>query len=158
MRWHWDAVEFAIIYPHDDSIAAGNNRSCVLQIDAGGALILLPGDIERAAEQALLARGQLRPVRILVAPHHGSRSSSTAAFVERLEPRYVVFSSGYRNRFRHPHPSVVERYRQRGAELLNTADSGAISFSVRNGVVVQITQQRLLSSHYWQQTHESEQQ
>ncbi|HSB97524.1 MAG TPA: DNA internalization-related competence protein ComEC/Rec2, partial [Spongiibacteraceae bacterium] len=150
MFWRWDAVGFKLLHPHGDEAGAGNNRSCVLQIDAGGVAILLPGDIERAAEQALLARAQLTAVDILLAPHHGSRSSSTAAFIERLQPRYVVFSTGYLNRFHHPSAAVVERYNQLGAQLFDTAYSGAITFVIERGRVAQITQQRQTSSHYWQ--------
>jgi competence protein ComEC len=150
-HWLWDGVGFAILHPHDGDFVAGNNRSCVLQIDAGGALILLPGDIERAAEQRLLTRQSLTaPIEILVAPHHGSRSSSTAGFIANTQPRYVVFSTGYRNRFRHPNAEVAERYRQHGAQLFDTAYSGAITFVVKQGHVVQITQQRQTASHYWQ--------
>jgi len=150
MFWRWDGVDFKLLHPHGDDAGTGNNRSCVLQIDTGGIAILLPGDIERAAEQALLARAQLTPVAILLAPHHGSRTSSTAAFIERLQPRYVVFSTGYLNRFHHPSSDVVERYNKQGARLLDTAYGGAITFVIERGRVAQITQQRQTSSHYWQ--------
>ncbi len=151
-RWQWDGVEFAILHPHADEFATGNNRSCVLQINAGGAQILLPGDIERVAEEALLARQTLSPLELLLAPHHGSRSSSSLALVEQLRPHYVVFSAGYRNRFKHPSREVVERYQQHGAQLFDTATSGALTFTIREGRVVQVEEQRLHTSHYWQFT------
>jgi competence protein ComEC len=152
MSWQWDSVEFSILHPPPamagTSAFAGNNRSCVLRIRVGGTAILLPGDIERTAEYAL--HDQLAPVDILLAPHHGSRTSSTATFVAKVQPRYVVFATGYRNRFGHPHPAVVERYTQAGAQLLNTADSGAIAIDIRQGQVAHIEQWRQQHVHYWQ--------
>jgi competence protein ComEC len=151
MHWRWDDVEFSILHPAPTTRAAslhGNNRSCVLQVRAAGATILLPGDIERTAEYALHDR--LAPVDILLAPHHGSRTSSTATFVAQVQPRHVVFSTGYRNRFGHPHPAVVERYVRAGAQLSNTADSGAITIDIRQGRVVNIERWREQRVHYWQ--------
>lgn len=152
MHWRWDGVEFSILHPTPGTAGTpaltGNNRSCVLEIRAGGTAILLPGDIERTAEYALHDR--LAPVDILLAPHHGSRTSSTATFVAKVRPRYVVFPTGYRNRFGHPHPTVVERYAQTGAQLLNTADSGAITIDVRGGQVVRIERWREQRVWYWQ--------
>lgn len=161
MHWRWDAVDFDLLYPAADaerrasaktagkSRFAGNNRSCVLQIGAGGARILLTGDIERGAEYALLDNPALQRATLLLAPHHGSRSSSTTALVERVRPVYVVFSTGYLNRFQHPHTEVVERYRQSGAALFDTAYAGAITFAFERGRVVRISQQRSLQHYYW---------
>jgi competence protein ComEC len=149
-KWYWDDVEFSILHPTDVGHARhlqGNNRSCVLRINARGATILLPGDIERTAEYALHDR--LAPVDILLAPHHGSRTSSTETFIARVRPRHVVFSTGYRNRFAHPHSSVVERYAQAGAQLLDTADSGAITFDIQGGRVMRIEQWRRVHTRYW---------
>lgn len=148
-RWRWDGVDFAVLYPALRS-GRGNNNSCVLQISVGAGAALLSGDIERAGEWRLLDNAELRRASLLLAPHHGSRSSSDAAFVERVQPGYVVFSTGYRNRFHHPHPSVVERYRAAGAQLFNTADSGALMFTLDAGGVAQITEQRARDRHYWQ--------
>lgn len=153
MHWRWDGVDFAVLYPVQDGGVdkqlAGNNRSCVLQIDASGACILLPGDIERAAEYKLLDNSALQSAALLLAPHHGSRSSSTPSFVERVRPEYVVFSSGYLNRFRHPHADVAARYRQSGATLFDTAFAGAVTFTFSQGHVAQIAEQRTQLRHYW---------
>jgi competence protein ComEC len=152
MRWRWDGVEFSILHPPPPADATkllkSNDRSCVLLVRAAGTAILLPGDIERTAEYAL--HDQLPPVDILLAPHHGSRTSSTATFVDRVQPRYVVFSTGYRNRFAHPHPTVVERYTQAGAQLLNTADSGAITIDMQGGRITRIERWRERHVHFWQ--------
>lgn len=106
-----------------------NNASCVLLLEAPGVRILLPGDVEKEREQSLLRHPALaQPVDVLIAPHHGSGTSSTPAWVAQLAPQQVVFSAGYRNRYRHPQTAVVERYRQTGTELLYTSEAGAVRF------------------------------
>lgn len=146
--WSWDGVAFELLHPPADRAVDGNNASCVLLVRATGATILLPGDIERSAEYALYER--LPAVDILLVPHHGSRTSSTVAFVARTRPRHGVFSTGYRNRFGHPHASVVERYVRQGTSLANTADSGALIFDVRGGRVAHVERWREHAVHYWQ--------
>ncbi len=131
-RWRWDGVAFEILHPAPDYAVrgrSGNNRSCVLRVAAGGAAVLLPGDIERPAEHHLLSSrpGSLR-AEVLVAPHHGSRTSSSAAFIDAVAPRYVLFPVGYRNRYGFPKDDVVARYRTRGVEVLDSARHGAIRF------------------------------
>jgi competence protein ComEC len=121
----------------------------VLQIQGSGVTTLLPGDIERSAEFKLLDNPHLARADILLAPHHGSRSSSTETLLAQIQPRYVVFSSGYRNRFRHPDAGVEQRYREHGAELFNTASDGAVIFQIERGRVAQITRTRLQQRHYW---------
>lgn len=127
--WTWDGVEFTILHPPPGEVASDNDGSCVLRIRAGDSALLLPGDIEAPAEARLLAahRDALR-ASILVAPHHGSRTSSTAAFVEAVAPRYVLYPAGYRNRYRHPHPVVRARYRGHRVTELLSAEEGAIRF------------------------------
>lgn len=157
MHWRWDAVDFEVLYPSVDTEQrvsgknrfSANNRSCVLQISAGDTRILLPGDIERGAEYALLDNPALQPTTLLLAPHHGSRSSSTSALVERVHPKYVVFSTGYRNHFGHPSEEVAQRYRQSGAALFDTAFAGALTFTFEHGRVAQISTQRSQQRHYW---------
>ncbi len=134
-RWTWDTIKFQILVA-DNRPEQGNNSSCVLLIsftDSTGrhSNILLPGDIERSAELALLELDLLdkTPLNLLVAPHHGSKTSSTRAFVEYFAPQHVVFSAGYRHHFGHPHKTVVDRYRESGATLWNTAEQGAMVFS-----------------------------
>lgn len=127
-----------------------NNRSCVLLLEYAGVRILLPGDIEWGREQQLLLDPQLsEPVDILVAPHHGSRTSSGAAWVQQLKPRWVVFSAGYRNRYGHPAPEVVDRYLDAGSAVLNTARSGAVHFSISPSGEVVSDAARNLRKRYW---------
>ena len=129
-RWEWEGVTFEILHPAVANASGNihnNDLSCVLRISIGTQHVLLVGDIERASETRLLAthRDQL-PATLLVAPHHGSKSSSTPDFVAAVAPRHVVFTSGYRNRFHHPHPTVVARYAKSGAQLLRSDTDGAI--------------------------------
>lgn len=118
--WLWHGARFRVLSPA--APRDGNNASCVIEVSAGERRALLAGDIEGAMERQLA----LRPVDLLIAPHHGSRTSSTVGFTQRLSPRVVIFSAGFHNRFGHPHPDVVERYRDAGAHLANTAELGAI--------------------------------
>jgi competence protein ComEC len=149
--WSWDGVDFAFLHPPGDYYGKGNNRSCVLLIRTGFTTILLPGDIEATIERRLIEQHpELRGTDVVIAPHHGSKTSSTASFIRYLAPRYGVFSAGYRSRFNHPHPRVVERYRENGVTLLNTADRGAIEFVVdKNGVLAEPVGERQRRHRYW---------
>jgi competence protein ComEC len=128
--WQWDGVRFQWLHPGDPLLPGDNDRSCVLEIRAGARALLLAGDAERLAEQQMLDRGVAGPVDVLVVPHHGSRTSSSAAFVAALAPRWAVVSAGHRNRWGFPAASVVERWRSAGAQVPRTSDSGAIEFDV----------------------------
>ncbi|MEQ9563406.1 MAG: DNA internalization-related competence protein ComEC/Rec2, partial [Woeseiaceae bacterium] len=90
MRWHWDGIDFRVIHPEPDRPRTGNNASCVLQLDAGGNRMLIAGDIERPAEQALVSRRKLKPSQLVVVPHHGSRTSSSRPFVESLRAEFAI--------------------------------------------------------------------
>ena len=128
--WEWDGVRFEMLHPgaEDARIRKANNRSCVLRVSAGGASMLLTGDIELEAEETLLARGAsaLRSA-VLLAPHHGSVSSSGPEFLAAVAPSLVVVPAGYRNRFGHPSPSVLARYGALEARVLRTDLDGAVS-------------------------------
>jgi competence protein ComEC len=127
-KWSWpiklsqgatETVYFHMLAPRKQSSdyqrAKGNNYSCVLQISWRDKQILLPGDIERQVEANLLTEHRLPEVDILLAPHHGSKTSSTAAFVTAIKPAHVVFSAGYRHQFGHPHQDVQRRYAEAGS-------------------------------------------
>lgn len=129
--WDWDGVHFEILHPAADSAAVSdNNSSCVLLIKAASIRVLLPGDIETEAERELLARGVDGPIDLLLAPHHGSRSSSSPEFVAATAARQVVFTTGFANRWRFPVAEVVSRWRAAGACLFNTAEEGALQFEL----------------------------
>lgn len=123
-RWTWDGVTFELWQWPDAT--SGNAKSCVLQVQANGERLLLTGDIDRAAEQSMLASPLAVRTDWLQAPHHGSRSSSSWPFVERLAPRSVLISRGRHNAFGHPHPQVMERYRRLGSQVYDSAEQGAV--------------------------------
>jgi competence protein ComEC len=125
--WFWDGVRFAL----ERGLERGsdNDRSCVLRIDAPGGSILVPGDAEVLAERALAEPlRRAAPVTVLVAGHHGSRTSSTTAFLDAVRPRHAAVSAGHRNRFGFPHREVVERLARRGVSILETSRCGAITY------------------------------
>jgi competence protein ComEC len=128
-QWTWDGVQFEILHPRREDYGRAlkpNALSCVLRISDGRHSALLPGDIEREQEAALVAaHGAALRSDLLLVPHHGSRTSSTSAFLDAVQPRTAVAQAGYRNRFGHPAPDVAARYRERGIELRVTPDCGA---------------------------------
>ena len=123
-QWTWDGVSFEL-WQWPDAIS-GNPKSCVLLVQANGERLLLTGDIDRAAERALLTSPLAAPIDWLQAPHHGSRSSSSWPFVQRLAPKSVLISRGRGNAFGHPHAQVIERYQALGSRVYDSADHGAV--------------------------------
>lgn len=136
--WDWDGVRFTMLHPGraaDDSPGSKTNDvACVLRVEAGGLSALLTSDIEAVSEAELLQgqAGQLAS-DVLVVPHHGSRSSSTAAFIAATRPRWVIFPVGYLNRFRHPNAQVWARWAATGAGMWRTDASGAVSVHLAPG-------------------------
>lgn len=131
MSWQWDNVQFEFLAPPLKSQLKNNNRSCVLRITIGKNHILLPGDIEKAGEDYLIKHQKNKlNATILVAPHHGSNTSSTAKFIAAVEPHYVIFSTGYLNRFGFPNKAIVARYMAYGAKSYNTAYCGMVGFKI----------------------------
>jgi len=129
-RWLRDGVQFEFLHPtvSDGEASKPNARSCTLKISAGEHAALLTGDIEAPQERALLARaGEQLRADVLLAPHHGSGTSSTPEFLDAVAPSIALFQVGYRNRYRHPKASVVERYQQRGIKVLRSDRSGAVA-------------------------------
>ena len=127
-----------------------NAVSCVLRVaDARGHSLLLTGDIEREQELRLAGRsGDALHAEVLLVPHHGSRTSSTSAFVAAVAPRWVLFPVGYRNRFRHPHPDVWERWSAGGARLERTDSAGALTVQLTAGGV-NVDTARAVAPRYW---------
>jgi competence protein ComEC len=123
-NWQWDGVRFST--SRWAQARTSNQSSCVLMVEAAGERVLLTGDIDSHAERALLDAGRDLRADWLLAPHHGSRSSSSAAFLEAVAPRAVLISRGQHNAFGHPHPQVVARYRARSIVMYDSVDSGAL--------------------------------
>lgn len=152
--WQWDGVQFSVLHPDpvdfDEQKVKDNDLSCVLRIFAGGKSLLLTGDIEKRAELKLIERaGESLRSDVLLVPHHGSKTSSWPAFLDAVSPQLAVFTVGYRNRFRHPHPDVVARYVERKVMMLRTDELGAITLKLQDGQV-SWEGQRLKRRRYWQ--------
>lgn len=147
IRWEWDGVRFEVLHPPDETWG-DNNGSCVLKID-GPFSALLPGDIEAKAEERLIAEhgGRIKS-GLLIAPHHGSKTSSTPEFVRAVAPDVVVFSAGWRNHFGHPRPDVVARFEAIGATQLQTGASGAITVEFADHAWT-FGQWRVSHAHFW---------
>ncbi|TPW17561.1 MAG: competence protein ComEC, partial [Halothiobacillaceae bacterium] len=148
--WQWDGVTFELLHPRQHDGLHHNNHSCVVRIEGEQGSILITGDIEKEAEHRLV-REQAERLKsdILVVPHHGSATSSTESFIEAVRPQFALFPLGYRNRYGHPKARVVERYRQRGIVMLDTATAGAISFRLSKKEVLRPKSFRATSRYYW---------
>jgi competence protein ComEC len=148
-EWSWDGVRFRFLHPSPGFPYLRNESSCVLRIETVHGAALLTGDIGDVIEQRLLrdARADLR-ADVVLAPHHGSAGSSQPGFVRASGAGLVLVSAGHGNRFGHPRADVVQRWRESGAEVLNTADSGAIRVWLgREGV--QVRERRPWRSRLW---------
>ncbi|WP_322401894.1 DNA internalization-related competence protein ComEC/Rec2 [Massilia luteola] len=151
-HWEWDGIAFDMLHPtaasYADARLKTNARSCTLRISNGHRTLLLAGDIEAAQEAALLgrARNRLR-ADVLLAPHHGSGTSSTLAFLQAVRPEVAIFQVGYRNRYHHPKPEVYERYGTLGVARLRTDEAGALTFDF--GTDVGWRSYRAEHARYW---------
>jgi competence protein ComEC len=105
-----------------------NNFSCVLKVSNKTGSVLLTGDIEKQAENLLIERQQDLTSTLLIAPHHGSNTSSSYPFIRHVNPQSVLIPAGYMNRFNFPHPKVIQRYKTQNIPILSTAQSGAIEY------------------------------
>ncbi|MDT3680279.1 MAG: DNA internalization-related competence protein ComEC/Rec2 [Burkholderiaceae bacterium] len=153
--WRWDDVHFEVLHPGPEKPrgvrSPTNASSCVLRISAPAATVLLAGDLEAGQERALVERFGAEGVRadLLLAPHHGSNSSSSAAFLAAVAPRHAIVQNGYRNRFRHPADRVVDRYRAAGIELLRSDRDGAITIEYGRAEDPRIARSRIDDRRYW---------
>jgi competence protein ComEC len=151
-RWAWDGVSFEVLHPFDTDyrgFTRPNAVSCVLRISNGRATALLAGDIERLQEAALVARTPgLLHADVLLAPHHGSKTSSSAPFLDAVRPRIALVQAGYRNRFGHPASEVLDRYTQRDVRLVENTRCGAAHWSSARPADVRCERER--RARYWQ--------
>lgn len=148
--WTWDGVQFHILAPPAGGSTDDNDGSCVLAVVAGGGRVLLTGDIGQARERALAGAGALAPVDLVLAPHHGSRSSSGPELVAATHPRFVVFAAGHRNRWGFPADEVAARWRAAGACLLETSAGGALRFvGGAGGGLALVHRERADAAHLW---------
>lgn len=160
--WRWGEVEFEVLHPGGEKPrgvrSPTNASSCVLRIVAPAATLLLAGDVEKGQERSLVERLGTAGLHadLLLAPHHGSNTSSSAPFLEAVAPEYAIVQNGYRNRFRHPADRVVERYRAAGIELLRNDRDGAITIEYRRDGRPRIARSRMDDRRYWRVRVEDE--
>jgi competence protein ComEC len=161
--WHWDGIDFVFLSPVTSALSDDNstvkrdqrnNQSCVLQVSSTAGSVLFTGDIEKGTEQNLLIRyGRQLDSDILLAPHHGSNTSSTAEFIAAVDPEISIFSVGYKNKFNFPNNKVMARYDAQGGTLLQTDKSGALSIILTSKTGWVIEKYREKARKYW---HHSE--
>jgi competence protein ComEC len=150
-RWLWDGVSFEVLHPAPADYQLphkSNAMSCVLRISNGSNSALLAGDIELAQEQRLVAAGATLKADVLLVPHHGSKTSSSADFLDAVQPALALVQAGYRNRFGHPAPAVLARYRERGIVLLASPACGAAAWASQRPA--ELGCQRQAAPRYWQ--------
>jgi competence protein ComEC len=148
-QWAWDGVRFQVLHPASGFPYLGNEAACVLRIETAHGSALLTGDVGHYVERKLL-REDAAALRsdVVVVPHHGSDGSSDPAFVAASGARLALVSSGADNRFRHPRPPVVRRWCEAGAEVLDTARSGAIRVWIgRDGL--RLRERRAFHARLW---------
>ena len=150
--WQFDGVSFEILSPESKASNSDNNLSCVLKITNDQHSILLTGDIEKQVEAKLVKNSPEKLAStILIAPHHGSNSSSTSEFIQKVDAKWVLFATGYLNRYHFPHPKVTQRYQKTSAKLLNTADHGAILIKLEHQKKIDIITWRQSAQRIWTQ-------
>ena len=144
-RWKWDGVEFVIWHPHEETVFADqypgkpNEMSCVLEVRNQQSSLWLTGDVEKQGEAEITERLDEKKLHeigdrelIFMAPHHGSKTSSSLVLLQRLEPHQAFAQNGYRNRYGHPHPDVTARYQSLGIPFYQTPKTGAQTWLFKN--------------------------
>jgi competence protein ComEC len=126
-----------------------NAMSCVVLVRVGGVAVLLTGDLPARGETELILREPELRANWMMAPHHGSHSSSSEMLLELVAPAVAVAQAGYRNRFGHPDPRVVARYAARGIELIRTDHAGAAQWRYAPGESVEFRSWRATAVRYW---------
>ncbi|MHB8950065.1 MAG: DNA internalization-related competence protein ComEC/Rec2 [Rhodoferax sp.] len=150
-RWHWDGVDFEVLHPQAADYGAvrnSNAMSCVLRLSNGVQSALLAGDIEQAQEAKLVSAGANLKANVLLVPHHGSKSSSSAAFLDAVQPQLALVQAGYRNRFAHPAASVLLRYQERHIRVIDSPHCGAATWQSQQPE--RVLCQRQQAQRYWQ--------
>jgi len=155
-RWTWDDVRFEVLHPAPAHYAMPglkpNDLSCVLRIGSDYGSVLLTGDLEARGELELVRRDPAAlAADVLLVPHHGSRTSSTPAFIAAVAPQIAVFTPGYRNRFGHPRADVVARYDAAGIRSYRTDHDGALSFDFAPGAPRAPRAEREHDRRYWRE-------
>jgi competence protein ComEC len=149
-HWSWDGVTFEVLHPAALAYRQRlrpNAMSCVLRVGQARAHALLVGDLEKAQEALLAQAPAALAADLLLVPHHGSRTSSSDAFLDAVHPAAALVQAGYRNRFGHPAPDVMQRYRSRGIPVFASAQCGAALW--RSTAPAAVRCERAVAQRYW---------
>jgi competence protein ComEC len=148
--WLWDGVSFVMLAPGEEAVfRSSNDSSCVLKVVTEQGSILLTGDIEKNVEAWLIEKYAYDLLAdILIVPHHGSKTSSTHAFLQAVSPSYALIPSGYKNRFEFPHQEVIERLDDLDISWFDTARHGALTVTTTKRTL-KLEAQRLAHRRYW---------
>jgi len=151
-RWNFDGVELELLHPPEHFPYLGNNSSCVLRVAANGAVALLPGDVEAIVESRLLREQKEKlAADLLLVPHHGSKTSSSTEFIDAVSPTLALIGVGHRNRFGLPREEVLQRYRERGVAIADTATAGAITIRLTADGVSPPREERQRRQRVWRE-------
>lgn len=157
-QWLWDGVSFEVLYPkladYEDMTIKDNNRSCVLKVTSRSGSLLLTGDIEKSAEMALNNEyPEKLKSDVIIAPHHGSKTSSSEGFVAAVAPSVSIFTAGYLNRFKHPAPVTVARYQAANSQMYRSDYDGALELNydvnLAGRAEIKVIRWRKQSKRYW---------
>jgi competence protein ComEC len=174
-HWRWDGVSFEVLHPriesYDNAEIKDNNRSCVVKVTSQYGSVLLTGDIEKEAEKTILeyalqpnihaAHGDVilennaLKSDVLIAPHHGSKTSSTVEFVQAVGAKQIIFTVGYLNRFKHPKPLIEKRFEESGATIYRSDYHGALLLDFTRTKPIKIEAWRQTQPRYWQEKYAS---
>lgn len=153
-HWRWDEVDFEFLYPGTQDLQLGNDSSCVLKVSNGTHSVLLTGDIEEYAERRiLLNNAEKLSSDILVAPHHGSKTSGISEFISAVHPSIVLYATGYRNKYHFPHAPIIKAYESIGAQQFETAQTGMMQFKIsKENPISRPYIYRIAHHRYWMDT------
>lgn len=131
--WQFDNTTFKILGPNSGTPIGSNNLSCVLKLEHLGTTVLITGDIEKQVERFMHAtQYEQLSADIMLVPHQGSKTSSTAEFIDAVSPNVALLAAGYKNHYGHPHASVMARYHQRGIDVFSTVESGSVLLKINS--------------------------
>ena len=147
-NWSWSGVQFRVLHPGPGLPYLGNDSSCVLSVSSGQYRVLLSGDISSSIENRLILDG-IQPHSLVLVPHHGSKSSSSFPFIQRLAPRAAIATAGLGNRFDFPRPEVRSRYVRTGSDFWSTGECGAIRIMINADGSYRATSARRVRNRAW---------
>jgi len=147
-RWNWPGVAFRTLHPSAHLPYLANDSSCVISVEGAGGRLLLSGDISEVVENRLVTAG-VEPHTLLLVPHHGSRSSSSQAFIGQLNPEAAVATASLGNRFGFPRPEIRARYETHGVQFWSTGDCGALRIVLERDGSLHAGSARRLRNRIW---------